>query len=383
MDHKLIQTLFALLRSSLQEKPMSSQEKALYDPEKLPALYKVSQNHDIAQIVAQGLERNGLPGELGKFEAQRFSAVFRYEQLNYVETELFAALESAGIPFLPLKGSVIRALYPQPWLRTSCDVDVLVPERELESAVEYLVTHCGYTRKAKGSHDVNLLSPERQHVELHYTLVEDEHMGGHVLADVWNRVAWKEGFQYWHVMPDALFYYYHIAHMAKHFELGGCGIRPLIDLWLLDKQPHDEKLRDELLAQGGLLPFATAVRKLSRVWLACEEADELSQQMQNYILQGGVYGTTENLVKIHQVKAGGKGSYALSRIFLSHDALKYQYPVLEKHKWLMPVCQVRRWCRLVFGGRLGHAARELAYNRDTGLEQMDETRRLLCRLGLM
>ena len=29
-------------------------------------------------------------------------------------------------------------------------------------------------------------------------------------------------------MLDELFYFYHIAHMVKHFENGGCGIRPVV-----------------------------------------------------------------------------------------------------------------------------------------------------------
>lgn len=386
MNDITTQVLFALLRSAMRGTPMSDQEKALYDSNQLAVLYRLSQKHDIAHLVGVALKNNALPGDpelMKRFIEKQFVAVFRYEQLNYAQNQLFAALEAAQIPFLPLKGSVIREYYPQPWLRTSCDVDVLVPQTQLESAVDYLVQQCDYIRQGKGSHDVALRTPSRQNIELHYTLIEDDHAGAHVLADIWNSAIPKAGCQYWHIMPDALTYYYHIAHMAKHFELGGCGIRPLIDLWLLDKQFHDTKSYDELLEQGGLLRFAEAVRKLSRVWLEGAEADELSLQLQDYILYGGVYGARENRVKVHQVKKGGKGSYALSRIFLRHDVLKYQYPVLEKHRWLMPVCQVRRWCRLIFGGRLKHVVQELSYNQEIRMEQMDETKMFLSQLGLL
>ncbi len=386
MNDATIQALFALLGSVMRGIPMSEQEKNLCDTNRLTALYHLSKKHDIAHLVGFALKSNDLSGTpelMDKFKQIQIGAVLRYEQLNYEQNELFVALEAAKIPFLPLKGSVIREYYPQPWLRTSCDVDVLVPQEKLEEAVSYLVQQCGYIRKGKGSHDVALLTPSRQNIELHYTLIEDEHAGAHVLEDVWSRVKPKPGYQYWQIMPDALFYYYHIAHMAKHFELGGCGIRPLVDLWLLDKQFYDEKLRDELLKQGGLLRFAEAARRLSHIWLDSAEMDELCLQMQNYILHGGVYGTRENLVKVYQTKKGGKGSYAVYRIFLSYDALKYQYPVLEKHRWMMPVCQVRRWCRIAFGGRLKHAVQELSYNQEIHTEQMDETKVFLTRLGLM
>ena len=35
-------------------------------------------------------------------------------------------IKKVQIPFLPLKGSVIRQYYPEPWMRTSCDIDILV-----------------------------------------------------------------------------------------------------------------------------------------------------------------------------------------------------------------------------------------------------------------
>ena len=105
--------------------------------------------------------------------------------------------------------------------------------------------------------------------------------------------------------------------------------------------------------------------------------------MEQFILFGGVYGTRENLVKVHQIKKGSKGRYALSRIVLPYDVLKFQYPVLEEHRWLLPVCQVRRWCRLVFGGRLKSSIRELSINQDIKEDQADETKRFLQELGLL
>ena len=37
-------------------------------------------------------------------------------------------------------------------------------------------------------------------------------------------------------MSNDMFVFYHIAHMAKHFIAGGCGIRSFIDLYLLKKK---------------------------------------------------------------------------------------------------------------------------------------------------
>ncbi len=46
---------------------------------------------------------------------------------------------------------------------------------------------------------------------------------------------------------------------------------------------------DGLLSQGGLLKFTNASRTLSEVWFGGKEPDELSLQMQEFLLHGGVY----------------------------------------------------------------------------------------------
>ena len=75
--------------------------------------------------------------------------------------------------------------------------------------------------------------------------------------------------------------------MAKHFENGGCGIRPFIDLWILDHMKSiDLSARDVLLSQGGLLKFAHASQTLSEVWFGGKEPNELSLQMQEFLLHG-------------------------------------------------------------------------------------------------
>ena len=94
------------------------------------------------------------------------------------------------------------------------------------------------------------------HVELHYTLIEDHVMpkANDVLSEVWeNSLPGPDGGR---VMTDEMFYFYHVAHMAKHFGNGGCGIRPVLDLWLLNrKQGFTKDKRDALLSRGGLLDF--------------------------------------------------------------------------------------------------------------------------------
>lgn len=387
MEEQGNQMLFALLRTAICGGLLTDAQKTAFSEEQLPELMELAHKHDVKHLLALGLNKNQLLDADGRKDMERLTirAAFRYEQLNYTLEQLCTALESAQIAFMPLKGSVIRKYYAQPWLRTSCDIDILVHEEDLDRAVDYLTGQCGFIYKEKGPHDVLLLSENRTHFELHYTLIADgfAKSAPEVLRGVWEATQVKEGKQYHHEMTDAMFYFYHVAHMAKHFEEGGCGIKPFIDLWILDKvEGADWKKRDALLKKGGLLTFADAARRLSKVWLDGAQMDALSQQMENYILRGGVYGNMENRVTVQQQRKGGPLRYALSKIFIPYDTIKFHYPVLQKHRWLTPFMQVRRWCKLLFCGHIKRAMNELQYNSSVTDTAAADTQKFLKNIGL-
>ena len=177
--------------------------------------------------------------------------------------------------------------------------------------------------------------------------------------------------------------FYHIAHMAKHFETGGCGIRPFLDLWILDNlEDIDQSARDSLLTQGGLLQFAQTSRKLSQVWFSDRKSDTLLLQLQNFILYGGAYGTTANRVALQQIKKGGQFGYILSRIFVPFTKLKRYYPILEKHPWLMPFMQIRRWFMLLRPDVMKMAKGEITANRNLEKDRADDMNIFLKSIGL-
>jgi len=386
MDQSTIQTLFPLLRYAICGGEVSPEQRQACGGEALPELLRVAQKQDVAHLVAFALSQNGMiPQEQAAIEKIIFKAVYRFERLNDEYLQVCDALEAAQIPFVPLKGSVLRQHYPEGWMRTSCDIDILVHREELEHAISYLTDHLAYVEKERGTHDVSLFSPSGNHIELHFDLVEEDRANNaiKVLSGVWNDVRPHENCQYRCDMSDSFFYFYHIAHMAKHFENGGCGIRPFLDLWILDHMVNADHVgRDALLEQGGLLQFAQVCRRLSKVWLGGEEMDAVSLQMQSFILDGGVYGSHDNRVALQQKKKGGRVGYILSRIFVSYAKLKRYYPVLEKHPWLFPFMQVRRWFMLLRPDVAKMAKRELAVNSSIDREKTDQMNAFLKQIGL-
>ncbi len=374
MEQTTNRVMFALLRSAIAETKLSDSDKAQISEEMLHNLFALSAKHDIAHMIGAGLEKNALLKKGEKYSdlffREIFKAVYRFEQQNYELNRLCAELEKAEIHFIPLKGSVLRGHYKNPWMRTSCDIDILVKIEDIDRAIDCLVQNCGYECGIKSSHDVSLYSKTKVHIELHYDLIEDGRVTAvfDVLQNVWKYTVIKDGYKYYHEMTDEMFYFYHIAHMAKHFTVGGCGIKPFVDLWILDHingTSHDK--RSELLKKGDLLVFSETVRALNRVWFEDMETTQTLKRVESFILQGGVFGTFESKTMAVQRKKGKKREALIKTIFLPYEQMKIIYPILERHKWLLPFAEVRRWFVKAFtkSGKEGRAKVKFAMNVDS------------------
>lgn len=380
--------LVSLLRAEVCGGTVSEEVKASLSEEMLAEVYALAKKHDLAHLVGDALSKLGVLGDneiSQKFKKAAMQAVYRYVRLNSEYHKICKTLEEAQIPFIPLKGSVLRNYYPESWMRTSCDIDILVNEECLESAVSALVTKQGFRDEGKGPHDVSLFSPNGVHLELHYSTIEEGRVSESqkVLSQYWEGAHPVAGRKFHQQVSDEMFYFYHIAHMAKHVEIGGCGIRPFLDLWILNHRvEHDRGKREKLLSQGGLLTFAQAAEALSGVWFSGAEANLQSRYFERFILDGGVYGNLQNLVAVQQTKKGSKLKYALYKVFLPYDIIKFHYPILQKHKWLTPVFEVVRWFKLIFKGGVKRSVRELKTNAKISSEQITSTAELLNQLGL-
>ena len=181
---------FELLRSVLTEKKL---DKSLFeglDEEGLEELYKLAKKQDLAHIVLPALECSGISAEgktANKLARHQLMAIYRYENQSFELGRICDTLEKNNVPFIPLKGAVIRELYPEPWMRTSCDVDVLVKNEDLGRAEAAILSELSYVRDTKtNAHDLSLYSESGDvHLELHFSLNEGIEGADDVLELAW------------------------------------------------------------------------------------------------------------------------------------------------------------------------------------------------------
>ncbi len=384
---KISSIMFELLRFEIVGTPLSDEIKNAMTGDTLVSLYKLSKAHDLAHLAADALEKNGLFSEesavKNKFLQERNMAVYRYEQMQYEYEQICAALEKAEIDYIPLKGAVIRGLYPEPWMRTSCDIDILVREADLEKTVKTLQAELKYqTDGKKAYHDISLYSENGVHLELHFNICETIENIDKLLSRVWEYAESADnGHRF--CLKTSFFIFHILAHASYHFVSGGCGARPLLDLWILKhKSGYDEKEVEALCAECDLLAFYQSIRKLSEVWFSGAESDELSDEVAEYILGAGVYGSSKNSVMSKTIKEGGRFKFVVRYLFLPYSAMKRLYPVLEKHKWLLPFCWVWRWFSRLFQGRAKRVAARIKLSRTQTDEELAKTKEMFEKLGL-
>lgn len=377
--------LFALLRSVLLEENLRV-ETAIAAKEEAEELYDLASLHDLAHLVAYAFKVNAISFSEGmqeKFEKQQFLAVYRYEQFADSFLQISKALNAAEIPFLPLKGAVVRELYKEPWMRTACDIDVLVRPEDLEKAKNVLQHKLGYTvDESKGYHDISLHSPEGVHVELHFNLQENIEQVDAVLARAWQYAMPSHENEYAYRFSNEFLVFQITAHLAYHFVWGGCGIRPVLDLFLLlQKVAYDKDALNSLLEEAGLFTFFISISHLAKVWFAQENATELTKEMERYILSGGMYGSWENKAAMLYGEKG-KFKYFISRLFVSNAELLEQYPSLQNKKFLTPLFHFKRWGRLILQGRKQGSFANAKKSKVISNEQLEAVSYLLKTLDL-
>lgn len=383
--------LFACLRDQVCGVALTQAEKesiASGGEELMVKLYTLAAAHDSAHIVCASMEAHGLlpQNELGQaFLRQKDIAQYRFACLSIAQEEISLLLEKEKIRYVSLKGAELRKLYPVPWMRTSCDIDVLVHPEELKRAITCLEVK-GWKKENENFHDVSLHSPEGVNLELHFNLKETSDALDNVLERVWDYVVPVGETEIRGKMTGEFFFYHHLAHMSYHFVTGGCGIRPFLDTYLLlHKLSWDQEALDSLLNQGGIRQFGEKVIQLSEEWFTpgYQINDPAEKQILSYVLQGGVYGTKENHIRSQQARRGSVGKNVVNRIWLPYETLKNYYRSLEGKKYLLPLYEVRRWVRIIFKEKKTvKSVQELQSNLMVSDRERTEMQEIFSELGL-
>ena len=318
-------------------------------------MYQLAKGHDIAHFVGYAVDKGKIAVADEKiqkaFQQLYFQATRRVIILENEIKNIKRIYEDSEIDFMPLKGAVVRKLYSESWMRVSGDIDILVRLDELNKAEQVLIEELNYSVTSEGAHHDHVTAPTGFHVDLHFTLTERDGQAKTFLQDVWNRCAIVEGKKHEYRMDDDMFYLFHMFHTAVHFQLGGCGMRPVLDTWLLNHRiDFNVEKRRTLLKQAGLWQFAETMEKLAEAWFSGIEVEGI-EDVEDYIFNGGLYGGTQRIAAA-QAQNSSRIEYLINRAFPSKKIMKnVGYPIVEKWKVLLPFCWIHRLIRGFLQGK--------------------------------
>ncbi len=303
-------------------------------------IMKLAYAHRISGFVAYACKYYEIEEPLKtKMATEIYKTAARYTAQEHEIKELSEDFTKAQIEHCFLKGLKVSSLYDIPEMRFMLDIDVFINAQNYDNAIEVMKAR-GYEVGSADEKDCSLSKKPFLNVDLHKELKYDYDLGYEFYENVNERLISLEN-SCEKKMSNEELYVYLLSHTAHHFATGGTGIKSVIDHYYILKNllPEcDGQILLEYLNISGLKGFNEAFTKLTKFWFMNGEADETIKEMSDYIILSGAYGTDINFFVNSVLRiSDNKKSYFLERLFPNRETLSYRYPVLKKHKALLPV----------------------------------------------
>ena len=342
------QGVIILIKSAL-----TGQALALPEGFSLEAADSLVRRQALLPLVYQGAYQCGIDTGseiMRQYQKQYFRLLLHSEQQMHAVNQIFRAFEENQIDYLPLKGCVLKGLYPKPEMRAMGDADILI-RKEQYDRIKEVMQALDFCEESVSSYDTHWKNPAL-FAELHHGLFADDQEDlCRYFGDCWGKAVSDAGNRYTFTAEDTFVYIF--AHMTKHFRFGGIGARQVVDLFVYRQaNPQMDEVRVErIMEQLHLLEFYRNIRRLLEVWFEDAPVDPVSACITSYIFSGGNWGTAENLFyskELLRAKRAGRIGHSrfravLRAVFPPLDHMQHSYNVLYRYPWLRPVFWVVRW----------------------------------------
>ncbi len=313
---------------------------------------KLASKHQIMPLFYYGASACGISQETPIMQ-QLFLHVCKdlsvSTQQTYSLKALFSAFDEEKIDYMPLKGTLLKKLYPKAEMRLMGDADILIRPEQYEK-IAPVMEKLGYTPDVESDHEIVWKKP-MVFIELHKRLIPSYNKDYYAyFGDGWRLATVCDGTRYSMTDEDQMIYLF--THFAKHYRDSGIGIKHMIDLWLyrLNCKSLDEDYIIAELAKLQLSEFYQNVVKTLGVWFEGGEPSEVTELITSVIFNSGVYGTYEAKIlsdafkktKFQDESGDFRKKKLFRAIFLPYKNMCEKYPFLEKAAILLPVMWVVR-----------------------------------------
>lgn len=271
--------------------------------------------------------------------------------------QLCETFDEHDIDYMPLKGSMLKNLYPSNEMRSMGDIDILVRIGQYER-IRPLMLAEGYEEDHESDHEY-VWNGKGVHIELHKLLFQPSNQDYFdYFGECWQFARKTDKSHCYEMSPeDTLIYLF--THFSKHYRNAGVGIRQALDLYVYRRAypDIDEKYVLEKMRLLQLDRFYENTMHMLDVWFEDAEHTEASKLISDRLFESGVFGRQEDLQQSKVLRRAGtdvnkaKLRIWLERIFLPLNGMSELYPILRKLPVLLPVMWIVRCFHVVFHKR--------------------------------
>lgn len=371
---------------------LTGEKCSLSETPDMDGLFQLAGKHKIGALMYYALHEAGYDAEPVTqklfFHCCRYMAVSE-GQMAMIQ-RVFSAFEEHHIDYLPLKGVLLKSIYPRPEMRRMGDADVLF-RREQYDTIKEILTEMGFNFDYETDHEAVWKHPSLL-LEMHKRIVprRDQDLYRY-FGNGWAHAVVDEEHPYRYGFTPEMQFVSLFVHLVKHYRGGGIGLSHMIDLWVFRRHHSelDESVVRAELDKVYLGEFYVNVWETLQVWFEGAEPTDKTNFITNVIFENGVYGTRERAHLSYVAKAGHghnahKNSYGakmLRLVFPPKRALQTKYPVLRHCGVLLPVIWVVRWVDTLLFHRKRIAQRNTDIQR-THVESIEEFEQALHYVGL-
>ncbi len=340
-----VKNLLALIKNALGKEIVPVSDDVNWNE-----IFSVSSSGRITTLVYYGIKASGvtLPEDIRlKFEDKLYKSTLLSTVNDYEVSKLLQIFRDKNIYHAPLKGLVVRNFYPSADMRTVGDADVLIKESDIEE-ISGILRKAGFVFDHESTHE-HTWKKDLLIFELH------KHFVGTGIKEFFNYYKNSEKFLHpgdapgLHEMSVDDLFVYLVVHIAKHYRMGGIGLRHFIDLYVLltSDTPPDESYVSGELERLGLGKFYSNVKNVLSCWFEGREFDDISKLITKKVFGSGIFGNNKDRfiadTTIHPVS-----KRVFFNVFLPYKYMKQKYPVLIKAPVLLPILWVARIFDIVF-----------------------------------
>lgn len=351
-------------------------------------VFDVAKKQGMRRIVLPVLKKYGDSGKLidEKNELERellrlSSEIVSYTKKQFAVSEVVKELEENGIECVMLKGDTLAEFYPESDVRMSGDTDLLIdPKKERKCLKIFKKMGCYVKKRTKTNNQSVIMHPKGGKFEVHISLdtkqVTESWYGNIKLISETLRIVKVGGMYGYKALGYTDTAVNLILHFIRHFVGGIANMRMMLDV-LLFMEKNCEKIDFDrvkaVLDRLGYDKIYESIKYIGGLYFELENIgySEKYEKFANKILEDmfecGDYGFdkmeeqnyTYTVYSARRFARFSDGNYTLYKIKLlildTYDLIfknKYEmakiYPILQKHRFLLPFMYAFRAFSCVF-----------------------------------